>query len=96
MLIDKGVSVGEVVTFKITSGAEIMAKLVEETSTSYKVSKPMVVQVTNQGIGMIPFVITVSPDKTIELFKNNVSSIAPTDKEFADSYTQGTTGIALA
>ena len=96
MLIDRGVTEGEVVTFKITSGAEIMAKLVEETGVSYKVSKPMVVQVTNQGIGMIPFVITVSPEKTVELFKTNIASVAPTDKEFADSYVQGTTGIALA
>ena len=43
MLIDKGVSAGEVITLKLTSGEEIVAKLVEETATHYKLSKPMVI-----------------------------------------------------
>lgn len=96
MIIDKGVSVGEVVTFKIVSGAEILAKLIEETPNSYKVSKPMVIQVTNQGIGMMPYIITVNHEKPVDLFKLNIASVSPTEKEFADSYVQGTTGIALA
>jgi hypothetical protein len=33
MLISKGVAAGEVVTFKLTSGEEVVAKLVEETET---------------------------------------------------------------
>jgi hypothetical protein len=33
MLIDKGVSAGEVITLKLTSGEEIVAKLSEETAT---------------------------------------------------------------
>ena len=31
MIIDKGVSVGDVVTIKLTSGEELLASLVEET-----------------------------------------------------------------
>ena len=40
MLIDKGVSAGEVVTLKLTSGEELVARLNEETATHYKLSKP--------------------------------------------------------
>lgn len=96
MLIDKGVSTGEVVTIKIISGAEVIAKLVEETAVSYKLSKPMVVNVGAQGIALMPYVLSVDPDKTVEMIKSNVCMIAPTEKQFADGYTQNTTGIALA
>ena len=34
MLIDKGVSAGEVVTLKLTSGEELVARLNEETATN--------------------------------------------------------------
>jgi len=43
MLINKGVGVGEVITLKLTSGEEIVAKLAEETNDYYKLSKPMVI-----------------------------------------------------
>ena len=36
MLIDKGVTEGEVITLKLTSGEEIVAKLVEDGAAYYK------------------------------------------------------------
>lgn len=95
MLIDKGITVGEVVTMKLTSGEEVIAKLVEDGTDYYKVSKPMVLSMTAQGIGMAPYLFTVNPDKDIKIFKSNITVSEATDKQFADSYTQGTTGIAL-
>jgi hypothetical protein len=95
MLIDKGISAGEVVTLRIVSGEEVVGKLVEETATTYKVSKPMTVTIGNQGIGLMPFVFTTSPDKVLEINKSAVSMIAPTELNFADQYTESTTGIKL-
>ena len=43
MLINKGVSVGEVITLKLTSGEELVAKLVEETDSYYKLSRIQVI-----------------------------------------------------
>jgi hypothetical protein len=96
MLIDRGVSVGEVITIKLTSGEELVAKLVEETSTHYKLAKPLVLSMGPKGIGMVPYLFTVSPDKDISLNKSTVTVISNSDKEFADQYLQGTTGITLA
>lgn len=95
MLIDKGVSAGEVVTIKIISGAEIIAKLMEETALSYKLSKPMVLSVGQTGIALMPYILSVDPEKTVEMSKSNVCMIAPTDKQFSDGYLQNTTGINL-
>ncbi len=96
MLIDKGVSEGEVVTFKLTSGEELIGKLVQETDQFYKVSKPMVLTANQQGLGMAPYLFTVNPDKDVKISKSTVVVAEATDKQYADSYIQGTTGIKLA
>lgn len=96
MLIDKGVSVGEVITLKLTSGEEIVAKLSGETDSYYKLSKPMVIGMGQQGPGLMPYLFTVSPDKDIKLLKQTVTVAEATDKVFADQFVQSTTGIALS
>ena len=95
MLISKGVVAGEIVSIKLSTGEEVVTKFVEETATGYKVSKPLVLSMTNQGIGMIPFMLTMSADGDVVVTHNNVVSICVTDKQFADQYVQGTTGIKL-
>lgn len=95
MLIDKGVTAGEVVTIKLTSGEELIARLVEDGSNYYRLSKPMVLSMTAKGIGMVPYLFTVDPDKEINLNKSTVTVIIGSDKQFSDQYMQGTTGIAL-
>ena len=96
MLVDKGVTVGEVITLKLTSGEEIVAKLAEETAAYYKLSKPMVIGHGPKGPGLMPYLFTVSPDKDIKLQKATVTVVEATDKGFADQFVQSTTGIALA
>ena len=96
MIIDKGISVGEVVTLRLTTGEEIICKLVEDTATNVSISKPMVLSMGQQGLGMMPFIFTVHPDKNIKLSKVSVVMMEATDKQFADQYIQSTTGIKLA
>jgi hypothetical protein len=96
MLIDKGVSAGDVVTLKLTSGEEIVARLDDETATHYKLSKPMVIGMGQQGPGLMPYLFTVSPDRVIPLSKSTVTVVIASDKQFADQYLQSTTGIKLA
>jgi hypothetical protein len=95
MLIDKGVSEGEVITIKLTSGEEIVAKLVEDGAAYYKLSRPMVIGMGQQGPGLMPYLFTVHPDKEVKLNKNVVAMAEATDKSFADQFVQSTTGIKL-
>jgi hypothetical protein len=95
MLIDKGVSVGEVITLKLTSGEELVAKLAEETATHYKLSRPMVIGMGQQGPGLMPYLFTVNPEKEVKLLKTTVTVAEATDKTFADQFIQSTTGIKL-
>jgi uncharacterized alpha/beta hydrolase family protein len=96
MIIDKGVSTGEVITLKLTSGEELVARLDEETATHYKLTKPMVIGMGEKGPGLMPYLFTVSPDRTIPLLKTTVTVVVASDKVFANQYLQTTTGIALS
>ena len=95
MLIDRGVMEGEVVTFKLTSGEELVAKLVEDGPQHYKLSRPMVIGMGAQGPGLMPYLFTVHPDKEVKLNKGVVAMAEATDKQFADQFIQSTTGIKL-
>jgi len=95
MLITKPISAGSIVTIKLTSGEEIVSRFEGETDTHYKLSKPLVLTMGPQGIAMVPYMFTVSPDKDISLSKSTITVIIETDKPAADQYLQGTTGIAL-
>jgi hypothetical protein len=96
MLIDRGVIEGEVITLKLTSGEEIVAKLVEDGVTYYKLSRPMVIGMGQKGPGLMPYLFTVNPDKEIRIAKGTVPVAEATDKQFADQFIQTTTGIALS
>jgi hypothetical protein len=96
MLIDKGVSEGEVITLKLTSGEELVGKLVEDGPAYYKLGRPMVIAMGAKGPGLMPYLFTVSPDKDIKIAKGTVTVAEATDKQFADQFIQSTTGIALA
>ncbi len=95
MIIDKGVAVGEVITVKLTSGEEIVAKLTEETASYYKLSKPMVIGMGQKGPGLMPYLFTVNPDKDIKLLKQTVTVAEATYEVFAKQFLESTSGIKL-
>lgn len=95
MLISKGVTEGEVVTIKTTAGEEIIAKLVENNDKEVTVSKPLALTAGAKGIALVPFLFTTDPDAQVSISKQTIMVIAPTEKEYADTYIQNTTGIKL-
>lgn len=95
MLIDKGVTAGEVITLKLTSGEELVAKLVEETDAYYKLSRPMVIGMGQSGPGLMPYLFTVHPDKNVKLLKTTVTVAEATDEAFAKQFLESTSGIKL-
>ena len=96
MLINKGISPGEVVTIKVVTGEEIVAKYVEETATGHKVSRPMVLSMTQKGLGMMPMLFTVDPDSDILINSASIVMLTVTEADFAKQYTTSVTGIQLS
>lgn len=95
MLINKGVSEGEIITFKLTSGEELVAKLVKDNGLSYRLSRPMVIGMGPSGPALMPYLFTVHPDQEVSLVKGVVAMAEPTDKPFANQFLEYTSGIKL-
>jgi hypothetical protein len=95
MLIDTPYKIGDTVSLKLTTGEEVVARLEEETGTVYTLHKPMVLIAGQQGLGLAPFMFSVSPDAKFKINSSVVTCILKTEKELASQYTQQTTGIAV-
>lgn len=95
MLLNKSYTANDVVTFKLTSGEEMIARYQGETMTEYQILKPVVLTPTPTGnLGMIPGMFSVELNTVaVNLQKNAVSMTALTRKEISDEYIRGTSGI---
>lgn len=94
MLIDKGFTHGDIISLKLVNGDELIARFDSETADEVKITKPLAITISSQGLGMMPWMFLAEKD-TLTLRKQHVFTMAPSKKDAADQYTQGTTGIAL-
>lgn len=95
MLIDVPYKDGDTVSLKLSSGEEIIGRLEEETAKHYKLSKPLMLTMGQQGLGLAPYMFTISPDTKVNINANNVICISKTEEDMAKQYIQSTTGIAV-
>ena len=93
MLINQGVSHGDIVTIKLTSGEELVAKLVDDNPMQIKIARPLVLTMGQQGIGMVPYLFTVDPDKNISMNRSTITVLETTEESAAKQYIKATTGI---
>lgn len=94
MLIDKGISQGEIISIKLVNGDEIIGRFDSENNDEVKIERPLAITIGPQGLGMMPWMFLGSKD-IVTLKKQHVMAMMPSKKEAADQYMQGTTGIAL-
>lgn len=90
----KNLEIGEVYTFKLSSGEELIAKVVAEGSNTIVLSNPLSVAPGPQGMGLVPSMFTAEQDKNIELNTNAVVMWAPSADSIRSKYIEATTGIA--
>lgn len=94
MLINKGLSKGDVVSLKLTNGDELIARFEDETNDDITICKPLAITAGPQGLGMMPWIF-LGDKETITIKKMHVFATVPSKKDASDQYMQGTTGIAL-
>jgi hypothetical protein len=95
MIIETPYKEGDTVSFKLSSGEEIVARLEKESTTEYTVKKPMVLIAQAEGLGLAPFMFSVSPDAKFNIKSTSVSCVAKTQEEIAKQYTAQTSGIQI-
>jgi hypothetical protein len=96
MIIEQPFKANDTVTIKTTSGDEIVARFVQEDSTTITILKPLALMATPQGIGLGPFAFTVDPDAKLKLNKSTVVFVAKTESQMAGQYMASTSGIKPA
>jgi hypothetical protein len=97
MLINKSNSYtpGDVVTFRLVTGEEILGRLVEDQADCFIIERPMSLVPSGQGLAMMPLAMTIELNNKIQLQKNHVIVHGATRKEAVDGYTEATTNIKV-
>lgn len=85
----------QVVTFKMNSGEEIIAKVVGEEGIFLIIEEPVAIGQGPKGIGLVPALFTAEPGKKVRLNTNNINFIADTDEPVRMKYLEATTGIQV-
>jgi hypothetical protein len=93
MLISKGYQEGDIVSFKLINGDEVVARIVDAGSNGFEVAKPCTVMPGPQGIGLIQSLFTADADVNVVLQKEHVLMHAPSIDQMQNHYIKTTTGI---
>ena len=93
MLKVKSYEKGDVVSVKLVSGDEIVTKIGNITEDSYAFEKPVSLSMTQQGMGLIPFMMTADVDKAFLISKDKVITMVEPQEAVRAEYVKATTGI---
>lgn len=92
----ENIELGEVMTFKLVSGEEVIVKVVSIKDSTMEISNPLSVAPSHQGMGLVPALFTAEHDKNVTLNTNMVAMWAYTADPIRIKYIEATTGIATA
>ena len=96
MLIQKSkLEEGDIGTFKMVNGDEIVAKIVNKYDDGYTLSAPCAVMPGAKGVGLIQSLFTADPDQNVEVKFIHIMMQAPTVEEMKKHYIKITSGIQL-
>ena len=96
MIVNKTYEVGDVISLKISSGEELVAKLVSISSTDFVLNRPLALGMGPQGPTFTPYMVTVDfKNDDLTMAKHHVVAVTKTVEQVKQSYVQSTTGIAM-
>ena len=86
--------VDNIYTFKLLTGDEIVAKVVEIMPDAIVLDQPIAAVLSPQGLQLMPALFSSKMDKPVRLNSNGWTILAETRDDVLNSYIQATTGIA--
>lgn len=84
-----------VYTFKLNSGEELIAKVVQAGGDFIVMEEPVSIAPTQQGMQMIPSIFTADPKGEFKLNTSSIAIYAETDDSVRMKYLEATTGIKV-
>ena len=85
----------KVYTFKLNSGEELIAKVIQSGGNFIQIEEPVSIAPTQQGMQMIPSVFTANPKGEFRLNSSSIALYAETDDSVKLKYLEATTGIKV-
>ena len=86
---------GETYSFKLNSGEELIAKVIEVKDNYVIITTPVSVAPGPQGMGLIPSLFTNDQRGNVRLNTNSISLVAETEEAVKMKYIEATTGISV-
>jgi hypothetical protein len=93
MLVNKGYSAGDTVSFKLANGDEVVGQIESETDTEYLLAHPMTVVPSPNGLGLMQSMFSSEAKSTVKVSKAHIMMHNRTMDAMADHYRETTTGI---
>lgn len=94
MLLDEPIKPGSIVSVKLTSGEELVARFGEETTTHLVLEKVAMIGHNQQGLGLAPWIMTSNTSK-VRLNLSCVIAYVPTESDIAKAYQSSTSDITI-
>jgi hypothetical protein len=93
MLVNKAYADGDIVCFKLVTGDEIVAKIVNEHNGDYTVSRPCTVIPSQQGLGLMQSLISGNINTNVTLKSQHILMHSLVVPDIEAHYIKTTTGI---
>jgi hypothetical protein len=87
--------VDKIYTLQI-NGTEVVAKIVKCDTFNTIVAHPMTLVPTQQGLQMLPSLMSANPDKNVTINTASITMHVEAHKDIQATYIQATTGIVTA
>lgn len=94
MLINTPPKSGDIVTIKLVSGDEMIARFESEDEKHLTISKPVVLGQGPEGVNFFPWAFTGNTD-SVKIYVHTVAAVLRTEDRIAKDYQQSTTDIAM-
>jgi len=88
-------NLNDVITLKLTSGDELIARFADQTVETITVSKVMTFMMGPQGLGLVPFIFSATETDKIMLPLSSVLVVLKTDKSVATQYQKQTSSLVI-
>lgn len=84
---------GDVVSFKMVNGDEVIAKVLEETVDGWQVASPCTVMPAQQGLGLMQSLFSAKDDAKVFLNRTHIMFHAESLEQMRVHYIKTTTGV---
>jgi hypothetical protein len=84
-----------VYTFKLTSGEELITKVIQSGGDFLKIEEPVSIAPSAKGMGFMPTVFTADPKGEFMLNTSTITVYSETDEDIKMKYLEATTGIKV-